>query len=212
MALNVALLAFAIVFLPGILWAQMDAKYAAKTKPSPVEFLLRCFLFGLVAYAVLFLVYKGLGWEFSAEIASNLSDSSGFAVFIDEILLAVPVSLVLGVGWVSASNRKWLASLLQRVGATKRYGDEDVWDFTFNSPIPAVEYVHVRDFEKELLFAGWVETFSETDRLRELVIRDVQVFSFSSGAPIYEVPRMYIARKPDDITIEFPFREVTANG
>jgi hypothetical protein len=76
-------------------------------------------------------------------------------------------------------------------------------DYIFNSPFPAVEYVHVRDFANQFVFAGWVTTFSESGKLRELVLRDVQVFDFD-GALLYEVPLMYVARKPEDIHVEFP--------
>jgi hypothetical protein len=53
------------------------------------------------------------------------------------------------------------------------------------------------------VFAGSVTTFSETGRLRELVLRDVEVFDFE-GVLLYDVPLMYVARKPEDIHIEFP--------
>lgn len=58
------------------------------------------------------------------------------------------------------------------IKATKTYGDEDVWDFTFNSSDAAVEYVHFRDFANRIVYAGGVREFSETDKLRELVLRD----------------------------------------
>lgn len=89
------------------------------------------------------------------------------------------------------------------IGATKRYGDEDVWDFTFNAHDRNVEYVHLRDFDKKIVYAGWVERFSDTEKVRELVLRDVEVFDFESNE-LFATPRVYIARPMDDIDIEFP--------
>lgn len=103
-----------------------------------------------------------------------------------------------------AAKGKWLTRFLQKIKATKTYGDEDVWDFTFNSSDAASEYVHVRDFDNEIVYAGWVSTFSESEKLRELVLTKVKVYDFA-GTEIFETPRVYLARKPEGIHIEFPF-------
>jgi len=92
---------------------------------------------------------------------------------------------------------------MKRIRATKRYGDEDVWDFTFNAHDRNVEYVHLRDFDKEIVYAGWVERFSDTEKVRELVLHDVKVYDFE-GNELFATPRVYIARPMDDIDIEFP--------
>jgi hypothetical protein len=99
------------------------------------------------------------------------------------------------------------------IGATKRYGDEDVWDYTFNAhaSIASVEYIHFRDFEKELIYGGWVATFSETEKLRELVLQDVEVYNFD-GQALYSVPMLYLARAPENLHIEFPYRKPTTKG
>lgn len=127
------------------------------------------------------------------------------------IFYASVVSAVCAVTSLYGQNYKLLTRLLQKMGATKRYGDEDVWDLTFNSGKAEVEYVHVRDFEKKITYAGWVEAFSETEKLRELRLRDVIVYDFE-GIILFETPRVYLARKMDNIDIEFPYRSGQQNG
>lgn len=122
------------------------------------------------------------------------------------IFAASVVSVACAVLWLYASTYKLLTQLLQQIKATKRYGDEDVWDYTFNSGRPDVEYVHVRDFDKKITYAGWVEAFSESEKQRELRLRDVLVYDFE-GKVLFETPRVYLARKADNIDIEFPYRE-----
>ena len=46
---------------------------------------------------------------------------------------------------------------LHIVGATRRYGDEDVWSYTLNSNRANVEYVHLRDLENGILQSKTVE-------------------------------------------------------
>jgi len=53
-----------------------------------------------------------------------------------------------------------------------------VWDFVFNSSSRAAIFVHFRDFEQRATYAGFVEVFSESGPLREIVLRDVTVYDF----------------------------------
>jgi hypothetical protein len=71
--------------------------------------------------------------------------------------------------------------------------------------------VHLRDFEKKITYAGWVEIFSETEKLRELVLRDVQVYDFE-GHILFETPRVYVARERGNIDLEFPYRAEGASA
>lgn len=51
------------------------------------------------------------------------------------------------------------------------------------------------------------EAFSETERLREIRLRDAIVYDFE-GNLLFESPRIYLARKMDDIDTEFPYKTV----
>jgi hypothetical protein len=159
----------------------------------------------MVTYAVTFLIFTALGRPFAVlkfDAQANSTLVTGPIAW--EVIWAIVVSFVLSVIWLYVTNYKILTRLLQFIKATKTYGDEDVWDFTFNSSQAAVEYVHYRDFENKVVYSGWVNTFSETDKLRELVLRDAQVFDFE-GQKLFEVPLLYLARKPDSIHLEFPY-------
>lgn len=206
MKIDLLIVQIAILLLPGIIWARLDAKYAMKASPSDAEFVVRSMMFGLASYAVTFLLYGAFGKQF---IFINFEDASTKYVVnkdvVYEILVAMGVGIVLSVLWIYAATYKLLTRFLQTIRATKTYGDEDVWDYTFNSPLAAVEYVHFRDMENKVIYAGWVSTFSESEKLRELVLRDVQVYNFD-GDLQFEVPLIYLARKPENIHIEFPYR------
>jgi Family of unknown function (DUF6338) len=210
--IDVLILQLAILFLPGLIWAKLDARYTPKPKASDIEFFLRAFLFGVATYGIIFLIYSALGWPFTI---INLADAGTQSVVtpavLKEVLAATVLGFLLSIVWIYGSTYKWLTRFLQKIKATKTYGDEDVWDFTFNSSVAAVEYVHFRDFENKFVYAGWVMTFSETEKLRELVLRDVQVFDFE-GVLQYETPLLYLARNAENIHIEFPYRGRAASG
>ncbi len=206
MKIDGLLFQLAIVFLPGLIWAQLDARYALKEKPGPAEFLVRAFMFGLVTYLGVYLVYRVCGGDFSIpEISGSASTKFLTTDFFDEILTSIPVSFFLAVVWLYANTYKWLTRLLHKIRATRKYGNEDVWDLTFNSHEVETEYVHVRDFDKRIIYAGWVSAFSETEKLREILLRDAIVYYETDSKT--EVPWLYIARDKADIHIEFPSQE-----
>jgi len=206
MTIDLFIFQLAIIFLPGLIWARLDAVFVAKPKPSELESVVRAFLFGLASYGATFLVYHALGWQFV--LADFSKSGSTFVVngaMAAEIVWTIGIGLLLSVFWIYSATYKFLARFLQLIQATKRYGNEDIWDFTFNSRGAAVEYVNFRDFANGIVYCGWVRGFSETDKLRELVLRDVDVYAFS-GDKLFNVPLLYLARSPDNIHIEFPYR------
>lgn len=205
--LNVFIAQVAVLLLPGIIWARLDSRYAGKETASEFDFVVRAFVYGLASYAVTFVLYSIAQQPFAmVDVAAAQQRSVITWQVGGEIVVASAVGFGLGVLWVYASTWKWLSRFLQAIRATKRYGDEDVWDFTFNSSSPSVRFVNVRDFDKKIVYAGWVKAFSETGRLRELTLLDVELYDFD-GKLLYATPRLYLARQPGDIHIEFPLTE-----
>ena len=196
----------ALVFLPGLIWAQIDASYAAKVNQGQVKFILKVFLFGLFTHLISFVGYRLVGKEFSGlDIDATNRTLLLLDSFVDEIAISTLLSLVLAVVWLYLANYKIPVRALNWIRATNRFGDEDVWDFTFSSSQPDVQYVHVRDLDKGIIYGGWVRAFSETGELRELLLRDAIVYDFQKRE--IQVPLLYLARDRHNIHIEFPYRK-----
>lgn len=206
MKIDLLIIQLAILFLPGIIWARLDVRYALNEKPSDLDFAVRAFIFGLASYAVTFIIYTVAGWGFTlVDLGDAGSKSIVSRAVVTQILCATAIGVALAIIWIYAATYKLTTRFLQLIQATKTYGDEDVWDFTFNSRNAAVEYIHFRDLENKVIYAGWVSTFSESGKLREIVLKDTQVFD-EDGNLLYETPMLYLARKPEGIHIEFPYR------
>ena len=200
------LLQLAILLLPGVIWAHLDARYASKLRLTDTAFLLRAAIFGLASYAATWVVYSAFGQPFQiVDLAAAATTNVLTGELAIQIGVATVVGVLLSVLWMYAVTYKWMSKLLRRIRATNTYGDEDVWNFALNSSDPASEYVNVRDFENKITYAGYVRIFSETDKIRELVLSDVRVFSFD-GDLLFESPRIYIARRLEGIHLEFPYQ------
>ena len=194
--------------MPGIIWARIDAKYGAGLKPDQATLLIRAFLFGLATYSVLFLLYTAFGKGFGYSTLGNDLEKLDLVALKDEIAWSIPLSFALSILWLWAVRYRLLMKFLHKINATHRYGDEDVWSYTFNSDQANVEYVHVRDLENGYIFAGWVNTYSESEDHRELLLRDVIVYD-EDGTEISQPPHVYISRPKNNIWIEFPYKKGT---
>jgi hypothetical protein len=182
---------------------KIHSRYGVKGEITQFDLILNAFIFGVLSYAFLYLIYKCRGW--SLKIFELQTDGNRLIqpeVF-PEILAAVMIAVLGGVLSLYVETYKLFTRFVQWIRATKTYGDEDVWDFVFNSDSRAVSFVHFRDFEERVTYAGFVEVFSETGQLREIVLVDVAVYDFE-GAEMYRVPRLYLARGRENLHIEFP--------
>ena len=96
--IDIILVQLAIVFLPGLIWAQIDARYAAKEKPGQAEFMIRAFLFGMSTYAIAYVGYRVFGRDFS-DFGIDGPDSTRLlrGEFVDEIIASAVLSFVLAV-------------------------------------------------------------------------------------------------------------------
>jgi len=203
--LNVSSLFFelALIFIPGFIWMKIHSRYGFKGDKTQFDLILNAFIFGVLSYAFLYIIYSYKGWSLKLfELESDSKKLIQPEIF-PEIIAAVIIAIVGGVLSLYVENHKLFTRFVQKIGATKTYGDEDVWDFVFNSSSRAVNFVHFRDFEQRVTYAGLVEIFSESGQLREIVLREVAVYDFE-GAEMYRVPRLYLARDRNNIHIEFP--------
>jgi len=205
MNLNVSSLFFeiALIFMPGFIWMKIHTRYGAKGEATQFDMILNTFIFGVLSYAILYFVYwtRGLSLHI-LDIDVNNTKILDSKIF-EEILYAMIIAVIGGIIFLYMENYKIVTRFVQMIGATKRFGDEDVWDFVFNSSSRSVNYLFFRDFEQRVVYAGYVDLFSESGQLRELVLRGVTVYDFE-GEEMYRMPRLYLARERDNIHMEFP--------
>lgn len=208
MNIDLAILQIALIFFPGIVWASLHGRFIVRQKPSNFQFVLNAFIFGIISYVVTGFIYSVFGLQLPVMAYLSAVDKSTLPneLFSFRDLAAVTaIALVLAVAWIYLETYKLAAWFLQLIKATRKFGDEDVWNFTLNNPKPDVEYVQVRDFGKKIVYSGWIDSFSEAAHIRELLLRDVQIHDFA-GNFLYEMPHVYIARAVDDIQLDFPYR------
>lgn len=205
MALSSFLLRIMFLALPGMVASILYRKLRGRTSLKDWEDVLEIILFSLLSYGL-----YGLSVEVLNGIGLTHSTVTSFQAFLDE---KIPVSWrEVTLASLGALPLAFIASFLyrhksiNRIGrflrVTRRFGDEDVWNFLNN--IPGVSWVFVRDHKLDLLYFGWISVYSDSERERELLLRDVRVYTNSTSELLYEVSLMYISRDRYDLTIEVP--------
>jgi len=126
---------------------------------------------------------------------------------ITEVVIATALSIPLGLFVSYAMNHTLLHRIARRLGVSKNFGDLNVWSYIMNSPI--YPWIRIRDIENDLMYEGWVEVFSDSEKVDELFIRDVKVYTNKTAKPLYETPGLYLPRKRKNLVIEFPSMQYT---
>lgn len=208
MEINTLVVQLALVFLPGLVWSSVVDHLTTHTRREAFDVVTRAFVFGLLAYGIYYALYFGLTKGELPPLLRGLQGAPSAdrlaALPPADIFFATVAGFVGGVFWSYALNRKWFMRLMQRLEVTRKYGDEDVWSFVFNMGSATVEYVNVRDFERKIIYCGYVKGFSESTEARELLLERVEVYDLDSAAHLFSMPLIYLSRPPDTLHIEFP--------
>lgn len=203
MSLSSFLIRIIFLALPGIIGSVLYRKLRGRPVRKDWEDYVEIAIFSLVSYAAYGLVVFALN-------RSGLSRGT-FTVlqaFFDEktqvvwheIIYASLIGVLLSFIAAYIHTYKLVTRFGQRVGATKSFGEEDVWDFLHNRP--DIHWVYIRDHKYDLSYRCWIEEYSDAFKERELLLREVDVYRNSTGESLYHCDVVYFSRKHDEFTIE----------
>jgi hypothetical protein len=174
------------------------------------DFLTRAFILGILTYFALQLFLLAAGYVASVcsrevfvprylTIWDSLTNQRSPIQF-NEIVYSSLTSLVVAFLAAKIINDKLLIKLGHQTRVTKKFGDDSVWSYFLNSD--TIEWVWIRYPGDNLVYAGWVQSFSDTEKVREIVLEDVKVYRNSDSEFLYELPAAYLAAEPSRMIIE----------
>jgi hypothetical protein len=201
-----------LIFFPGIICFFIVDAFTVHRERKAHEILLLSYLYGMLCYFVCALILMpvklmlafGRGgsnlhpWDLS--IFNWLSDSKAQLDFW-EIVAATVVSFVMAFGLSYCQRKKLLHAAGQSMNVTKKFAEPDVWNFAFN--LDESRWCVVRDMSNNLMFQWYIRAFSDVGDHAELLLTQVCVYEEKTSELRYEADRIYLARKKEDLTIEF---------
>lgn len=196
-----------IVGIPGIICFLLSQKLYGKKDPSTTDIILLVFLFAVLSYGIVGIIEAFINYHNQMGFTSDTFDiflgkkqDVSLKVLIKGILAGITLAYILSYFIrYNITNR-----FGQLIGATKRYGDEDVWHYFHNAPDSQKDggWVTVRDLKEGLVYQCYISTWSDSNEERELILSDVTVYSNESGDYLYSADHIYLSRNKDDIMIE----------
>jgi len=199
-----------VIFLavPGIVSYMLFRKLAGRSKGEKWEEWCKIILFSLIiygSYSLLVRLFGFFGWGKGELVFFKAALDENVAIEWSEIIIAsligVPVALIA----TAIQTYRLVHSLGRLMRATRRFGDKDVWDYFHSLPnTPEHGWVFVRDHKTGLVYYGWICAYSESEKERELLIRNVDVYTNDKGKFLYKTGTLYLCRNRYDLTIEIP--------
>ena len=86
------------------------------------------------------------------------------------------------------------------MNVSRKHGDENLFSYFLNAK--ETDWLYIQDEEAGCIYEGWVQSFSESEAIQELVLTDVKVYEYSTSKPLYEAPAIYISKPHGKFVIE----------
>jgi hypothetical protein len=198
-----------LLFLPGIICSFIVDAFTNHKERTQFQFVVRSYVYGLLAYALYWLIVKYAGClvGMDSESVVFLKSLAGAQEKVSprEIAYVCILAVVMSAVITFVHTHKLHFRLFRKLRITNKFGELDVWGYLMNSD--DVSWVTVRDLNNNLMYDGWVQAFSDNSREAELLLGDVRVYKNDSGELLYEVASQYMSLDRLNILIEIRKRE-----
>jgi hypothetical protein len=207
--MNQLVVTIIIILLPGIVATVICDKITVHSTWSPFKFSLYAFVLGVFSYAGLQFGYfsydvvkacslDNANWTYLDVWANAISEKP--TIPAKEVIMAVCLSLPVSFFTAFLINHKIFNKFAQKIKVTTKYGDENLYSYYLNAE--EIDWVYVRDIDKNITYQGRVVSYSENEHIQELVLSEVSVYRYEDSAPLYSVPTIYLCKEMGSFIIE----------
>lgn len=191
-----------IILVPGAIASLIYERLTIHKKWTSFEFIVMSILFGGLSYILAQYAHNLLGFLETGALDEFWNNLPSKEIPFYAVSSALVSSIFIGLISSSIDHYKVANRIGKKILISNKYGDENLYSYFLNAN--NIKEVYFRDKAKGLTYHGEVESFSEADDFKELVLRDVKVYSYENSELFYEIDKLYIARSKDDITMEVP--------
>jgi hypothetical protein len=198
-----------ILLIPGTICSLIIETIALHKKWSQVRLFISSVLLGAFTMCIVQLFYwliqlvyvfsEGFGFK-NLKTWECLFDDHA-TLFPGEVILFVLFAVAIGYGFVFIINSKLLFKIADKLKLSNKFGDDSLYLHFLNSQ--GVHWVYVRDKKRALTYRGQIESFSEDEKEKELLLTDVTVYDYETSEEVYAMSKVYLSFHNRDITIEY---------
>jgi len=207
--MNQLVVTLIVILMPGIIANVICDKITHHSKWTAFKFSLYATVLGMISYGVLQVIYYIIDivnlCSFSVESWSHLdvwdaSIADNPKIPAKEVFFASLVSIPVSMMAAYLINFKFFNKLAQKIGVSSKYGDENLFSYYLNAQ--EIDWIYVRDKENELTYQGRIVSYSETEKMQEIVMSDVTLFDYNDSRELYSVPTVYLTKEVGKFIIE----------
>ena len=186
-----------LLLIPGAIASLIFVKLTTHTRWNTFKFLAHSILFGALSYLVAVLLFTN-----DTSLHSFWKNFPVNTIPYDAIWKASIFAILIGLVSSAIDNYKVINHLGRWLRISNKYGDMSAYALLLNAE--TVREVYFRDFANNLTYHGIIESFSETERHKELILRMVKVYDIDTAELLYEVDKVYLCRQLGQFSIEVP--------
>lgn len=191
-----------LLLIPGSIACIIYERLTIHKQWNSFKFIINAILFGAISYIVAQLVFSICGAdETFTTFWENLPSKD---IPYNAIVKASIISIFIGVASTVIDNYKLINRLGKWLKLTNKYGDENLYSYFLNAD--DVEEVYIRDIENNLTYHGIINSFSENDHIKEIVLIDVVVYEYEFSKELYSLDKIYLSKAKENLIIELPYK------
>ncbi len=207
-----------VIILPGIISAVIADKLISHQKWTSFKYALYAFLLGMCSYTLaqilcwaknIFECYNSptcfvslsstdIKWEYLQTWSATLAEKP--SIIPSELIFALFLSLAIALFAAWLINHKIFNKIGKKLGVSNKFGDENLYSYYLNAQ--GIDWIYVRDIDKNLTYQGRVVAYSETETIQELVLSDVGVYEYQTSRHLYDIPSIYLTKEMGKFIIE----------
>ncbi len=207
--MNQLVVTLIVILLPGIIANVICDKVTVHSKWTSFKFSLYAFVLGIGCYVALQVIYYLVNMVFSCSLSpaawshleiwkSAMADNP--TIPPKEVIFATFLSLPISLFTSFLINHKIFNKIAQYLHISSKYGDENLFSYYLNAQ--ETDWLYIRDIENGLTYQGRIVSYSETEKMQEIVMSEVTVFRYDDSVELYSVPTIYLTKEVGKFIIE----------
>jgi hypothetical protein len=192
-----------IILIPGAIASLVYERLTIHKKWTSFEFITMSILFGGISYLVAEALHNYIYFLNDDTLNDFWANLPTREIPFSAVISASIASLFVGLSATVIDHFKLVNKFGKLIRITNKYGDENLYSYFLNAN--SITEVYIRDKKNGLTYHGVIDSFSETDEFKEIVLSDVKVYGYEDSIFYYHIDKLYLARHQDDITMEVPF-------
>ena len=191
-----------LLLIPGSLACIIYERLTIHKQWTSFKFVTNAILFGAISYLLAGLIFDICGTDESFKSFWDNLPTKDIPYIV--ILKSSLISIFVGLASTGIDHYKLINRFGKWIKLTNKFGDENLYSYFLNAE--EIDEVYVRDIENKLTYHGFINSFSETDEIKEIVLLDVVVYEYETSKELYALDKIYLSKSKENLIIELPYK------